>query len=163
MRHRFIPDNFTLALLATVALASLLPCRGEVAHLFDLITDAAIALLFFLHGAKLPRAAIMQGITHWRLHLTVFASTFVLFPLLGLLLRPFEHWLLTPELAMGVLFVCLLPSTVQSSIAFTSIAGGNVPAAVVSASMSNLIGIVLTPLLVGLLLESHGGVSWHGV
>ncbi len=162
--RRPVPDNFTLTLLAIVVLASLLPCRGEVARIFDLITDAAIALLFFLHGAKLPRRAIVQGMTHWRLHLTVLASTFVLFPVLGLLLRPLSHVLLTPELALGVMFVCLLPSTVQSSIAFTSIAGGNVPAAVVSASLSNLIGIVLTPLLVGLLLESHGhGVSWQGV
>ena len=162
-RRRRVPDNFTLALLVTVALASLLPVRGEAARVFDAITDAAIALLFFLHGAKLPRRAIVQGMTHWRLHLTVLAGTFVLFPLLGLALRPLGHILLTPELSRGLLFVCLLPSTVQSSIAFTSIAGGNVPAAVVSASMSNLIGIVLTPLLVALVLESHGGVSWHGV
>jgi sodium/bile acid cotransporter 7 len=162
--RRFRPDNFTLALLATVLLASLLPCRGGTARLFDGITDAAIALLFFLHGAKLPRTAIVQGLTHWRLHLLVFAGTFVLFPLLGLALQPLGHDVLTPELYLGLLFVCTLPSTVQSSIAFTSIAGGNVSAAVVSASMSNLIGIVLTPLLVGLLLASHGaGASWQGV
>jgi sodium/bile acid cotransporter 7 len=162
--RRFRPDNFTLALLATVLLASLLPCRGGTARLFDGITDAAIALLFFLHGAKLPRTAIVQGLTHWRLHLLVFAGTFVLFPLLGLALQPLGHAVLTPELYLGLLFVCTLPSTVQSSIAFTSIAGGNVSAAVVSASMSNLIGIVLTPLLVGLLLASHGaGASWQGV
>jgi sodium/bile acid cotransporter 7 len=159
------PDNFTLALLATVLLASLLPCRGEAARIFGGITDAAIALLFFLHGAKLPGSAIMRALTRWRLHLTVFASTFVLFPLLGLALMPLGHALLTPQLYLGVLFVCTLPSTVQSSIAFTSIAGGNVSAAVVSASMSNLIGIVLTPLLVGLLLSRQGdsGSSWHGV
>jgi sodium/bile acid cotransporter 7 len=162
--RRLLPDNFTLALLATVVLASLLPCRGETARVFDIVTDGAIALLFFLHGAKLPRQAIVQGVTHWRLHMTVFASTFVLFPLLGLALQPLGRALLTPQLYLGALFVCALPSTVQSSIAFTSIAGGNVPAAVVSASVSNLIGIVLTPLLVGLLLASHGGViSWHGV
>ena len=162
--RRLLPDNFTLALLVTVVLASLLPCRGETARVFDIVTDGAIALLFFLHGAKLPRQAIMQGVTHWRLHLTVFASTFVLFPLLGLALQPLGHALLTPQLYLGVLFVCALPSTVQSSIAFTSIAEGNVPAAVVSASVSNLIGIVLTPLLVGLLLASHGGgTSWRGV
>ena len=163
-RPRRIPDNFTLALLATVLLASLLPAREGTARAFDLITDAAIALLFFLHGAKLPRQSIVQGLTHWRLHLTVLASTFVLFPLLGLALHPLGDAMLTPELSLGLLFVCLLPSTVQSSIAFTAIAGGNVPAAVVSASTSNLLGIVLTPLLVGLLLESRGGgVSWHGV
>lgn len=163
--QRFRPDNFTLTLLATVILASLLPCRGEAARAFDWITDAAIALLFFLHGAKLPRAAIMQGVAHWRLHLTVLASTFVLFPLFGLALLPIGRALLTPELYLGVLFVCALPSTVQSSIAFTSIAGGNVSAAVVSASMSNLIGIALTPLLVGVLLASHDeiGTSWRGV
>jgi solute carrier family 10 (sodium/bile acid cotransporter), member 7 len=141
-----------------------LPCRGEAAHIADAATDGAIALLFFLHGAKLPRAAIVQGLTHWRLHLLVLASTFVLFPLLGLALQPVGHALLTPELYLGVLFVCTLPSTVQSSIAFTSIAGGNVSAAVVSASMSNLLGIMLTPLLAGLLLASHGAAtSWHGV
>ena len=164
--RRLAVDAFTLALLVTVAAASILPCRGLAAVAFDHITDVAIALLFFLHGAKLPRAAVLQGMTHWRLHLTVFASTFVLFPLLGLLLKPIVGGLLTPSLMLGVLFVCALPSTVQSSIAFTSIAGGNVPAAVVSASMSNLVGMVLTPLLVGLLIVGHGGtggMSWHGV
>jgi len=155
--RRLLPDRFTLALLAAVALASVLPCRGEAAVWLDRVTDAAIMLLFFLHGAKLSREAIVRGVTHWRLHLAVFASTFVLFPLLGWLLGPLSRALLTPPLALGVLFVCTLPSTVQSSIAFTSIAGGNVPAAVVSASLSSLIGIVLTPLLVELLLATHGG------
>ncbi len=163
-RHLHL-DAFTVTLLATVVLASLLPCRGRTAQVFDIATNAAIALLFFLHGAKLSRAAILRGAAHWRLHLTVFASTFVLFPLLGLMLQPLGHALLTPSLYLGVLFVCTLPSTVQSSIGFTSMAGGNVPAAVVSASVSNLLGIALTPLLVGVLLASHGstGTSWHAV
>ncbi|HEV2539967.1 MAG TPA: bile acid:sodium symporter family protein [Frateuria sp.] len=149
-----LPDGFILALIGTVGLASVLPCRGEAALWLDRLTDAAIMLLFFLHGAKLSREAIVRGMTHWRLHLAVFASTFMLFPLLGWLLHPLADRLLTPPLALGMLFVCTLPSTVQSSIAFTSIAGGNVPAAVVSASLSSLIGIVLTPLLVEALLAT---------
>lgn len=164
---RRIPvDSFTLALIGTIALASLAPCRGRVAIGFDQLTDAAIALLFFLHGAKLSRDAVLQGVTHWRLHATVFASTFVLFPLLGWLLKPLMGVLLTPSLMLGVLYVCTLPSTVQSSIAFTSMAGGSVPAAVVSASMSSLIGTVLTPLLVSVMIAgagAGGGMSWHGV
>ena len=159
-------DPFTQALLITVLLATLLPCRGAAAVVFDGVTDAAIALLFFLHGAKLSRAAVLHGMTHWRLHASVFACTFVLFPLLGLLLRPLMGAVLTPALTLGVLYVCTLPSTVQSSIAFTSMAGGNVPAAVVSASMSSLIGTVLTPLLVGLTVATHAGgqgFSWHAV
>ncbi|AKT42369.1 bile acid:sodium symporter family protein [Chondromyces crocatus] len=158
--RRLLPDNFTLALLGTVTLATLLPCRGEVARGFSLLTDLAIVLLFFLHGAKLSREAILSGLAHYRLHLLVFASTFVLFPALGLLTGLLPSSLLGPELASGFLFLCLLPSTVQSSIAFTSMAGGNVPAAVCSASISNVLGIFITPVLTGALLGAQGaGVS----
>ncbi|MBT2116342.1 bile acid:sodium symporter family protein [Dyella sp. LX-66] len=163
--RRFLPDRFTCALILTVTLATVLPCRGGAASVFEVLTDVAIALLFFLHGAKLSREAVVAGATHWRLHLTVLASTFMLFPLLGLLLRPLLAPLVTPELYLGVLFLCALPSTVQSSIAFTSIARGNVAAAICSASASSLLGIVITPLLVGAMLESHGqgGMSWEAI
>jgi sodium/bile acid cotransporter 7 len=160
---RFRPDNFTLALLATVGLASLLPCRGEVAQAFGTGTGIAIALLFFLHGARLPRAAILGGLTHWRLHLAVLASTFLLFPLLGLALAPLSPSLLPQPLYLGLLFLTTLPSTVQASIAFTSIAGGNVPAAIASASASSLLGTFITPLLVGLLMRAHGGLSLNEI
>ena len=124
--------------------------------MFGDLTTAAIALLFFLHGAKLSREAIVAGAGAWRLHLAVFASTFVLFPILGLVVRLAPAAVINPQLAAGVLFLALLPSTVQSSIAFTSIAGGNVPAAVCSASASNLIGIFLTPVLAAVLMGAHG-------
>ena len=152
-------DRFSLILLATVVVATLLPCEGDVARVFDVVTIGAIAALFFLHGAKLSREAIVQGITNWRLHLLVLAITFILFPLLGLGAREVALGVLTPSLAAGILFLTLLPSTVQSSIAFTSIAGGNVPAAVCSASASNLIGIGLTPILVAAFMGGEAHVS----
>jgi len=151
-RPSFVPDNFTLALVAVVVLATILPAQGVVAHLFDGLTAFAIGLLFFLHGAKLSREAIRGGLLHWRLHLLVFACTFVLFPLLGLALRPLLQPLVTRELYTGVMFLCVLPATVQSAIAFTSIARGNVPAAVCSASASTLLGVFVTPVLVNLVV-----------
>ena len=144
----------TLLLLGVVLTASIFPCEGQVAIVFDRLTTAMIALLFFMHGAKLSRAAVIAGATHWRLHLTVLLFTFAFFPLLGVLLKPALLWLVSPELYLGILFLCVLPSTVQSSIAFTAVARGNVPAAVCSASASNLIGIFVTPLLVSLLLAA---------
>jgi len=130
---------------------------------FDVVTTVAIALLFFLHGAKLSREAIVAGATHWRLHALVFSGTFVLFPILGLLFKPLGSVLLTPELYLGVLFLCVLPSTVQSSIAFTSIAGGNVPAAICSASASNVFAVFLTPMLVSLFIAGRdAGTSMSG-
>lgn len=153
---RFVPDGFTLLLIAVVVAATLFPCSGVVADGFHALTTASIALLFFMHGAKLSREAIVGGLTHWRLHLLVFACTFAMFPALGLALQPLLTPLITPELYVGVLFMCALPATIQSSIAFTSMAHGNVPAAVCSASASSLIGIVLSPLLIGLLLSQHG-------
>ena len=158
-RSRFLPDNFTLALLSTVLLATLLPASGRAAQFFDGLTTLAIALLFFLHGAKLSREAILNGITHWRLHLLVFCATFVLFPLLGLALKPVLAPLVTPALYVGVLYMCVLPATVQSAIAFTSLARGNVPAAVCSASASTLLGVFVTPLLVNTVVLPHGGAG----
>lgn len=152
-------DPFTLTLLGTVLLASLLPVRGTAAVWMDHITDVAIAALFFLHGARLSREAVMAGLLHWRLHLTILACTFVLFPLLGLALHPLANHVVTPGLALGLLFLCTLPSTVQSSIAFTSMAGGNVPAAVVSASASSLLGVFLTPAILALIIGGQGAMA----
>jgi len=155
-RPAYIPDNFTLTLIATVATASLLPATGQMAQGMNAVTTVAIGLLFFLHGAKLSREAIIAGATHWRLHLLVLLSTFAVFPLLGLALKPFALPMLTPDLYLGILFLCMLPSTVQSSIALVGMARGNVPAAVCSASASNFIGIFLTPVLVSLLVIRGG-------
>jgi len=155
-RSRLLPDNFTLTLIGVVLLASFLPASGQVAVGFGWLTNLAIGLLFFLHGAKLSREAIIAGAGHWRLHLLVFSLTFILFPVLGLALKPLLSQLVGNDLYLGMLYLCALPATVQSAIAFTSLARGNIPAAICSAAASSLFGIFLTPLLVTLLLNVHG-------
>ena len=161
---RLLPDRFTLMLISTVTLASFLPCQGDTAVIFNQIADIAIALLFFLHGAKLSRGAVLAGITHWRLHLLVMSLTFLFFPIIGLLLQPLLTPLVGPVIYQGILYLCCLPATVQSAIAFTSIAKGNVPAAVCSASASSLLGIFVTPILVSLVLaKGTGNSDLHGI
>lgn len=150
-------DAFLLALAATLTIAALLPARGSAATVMSVVAKAAIALLFFLYGARLSPQQTWHGMRQWRLHLLVLATTFVIFPLLGLAARGLVPTVLTIDLYNGVLFLCLVPSTVQSAVAFTSIARGHVPAAMVSASLSNILGIVLTPLLVMLLINPDGG------
>ncbi|HET9630203.1 MAG TPA: bile acid:sodium symporter family protein [Novosphingobium sp.] len=156
-RLRSVLDPFVMLLFAAVAIASLLPARGQFAALADGVANAGIVLLFFLHGAKLSREAILTGAGNWRLHLAVLATTFIVFPLLGLGLAAVPG--IPPVMATGILFLSLLPSTVQSSIAFTSIARGNVAAAVCSASFSNLLGLVLTPMLAAVLIAGHSSGS----
>ena len=161
---RLFPDRFTLMLISTITLASFLPCQGITAIIFNQIADIAIALLFFLHGAKLSRGAVLAGITHWRLHLLVMSLTFLFFPIIGLLLQPLLTPLVGPVIYQGILYLCCLPATVQSAIAFTSMAKGNVPAAVCSASASSLLGIFVTPILVSLVLAKGTGSSdLHGI
>ncbi|MEJ7925924.1 bile acid:sodium symporter family protein [Sphingobium sp. AN641] len=150
-RLRALLDPFLLALMATMLLASLLPAHGAGAPIASGLADAGIVLLFFLHGARLSRTAILSGARSWQLHLATLSSTYMLFPLLGLAIAMLPG--VPPLVGAGMLFLTLLPSTVQSSIAFTAIARGNVAAAVVSASFSNLIGLFLTPLLVALLMR----------
>jgi sodium/bile acid cotransporter 7 len=157
--RRFTVDPFIIALFIAAALGFFLPASGVAAIGVAWLTKAAIALLFFLQGVRLQREAVIAGLTHWRLQLLTLACTFVLFPVLGFAL----HWsmpgLLDTSLWLGVLYLCTLPSTVQSSIAFTSIAKGNVAAAICAATASNLLGIVLTPILVAALLNLKGSAA----
>lgn len=145
-------DPFLLAILCTVGVALLLPASGHGAAAFSVASKLAVGLLFFLYGARLSAAETLRGLADWRLHLTIFGATYVLFPLLGIAAIGLVPWALSQQLYQGLLFLCLLPSTVQSSVAFTSVAGGNVPGAVCSASMSNLVGVFVSPLLITLLL-----------
>ena len=140
-------DKFTLTIIATAGLASIIPLPHSVIGVVSLCSYIGISALFFFHGARLSRQAIYEGAMHWKLHILILLCTFVFFPMLGFFIRPLIQHILTPELIMGVVFVCLLPSTVQSSIALTSIAGGNVAAAICAASLSSLLGVFITPLL----------------
>jgi sodium/bile acid cotransporter 7 len=149
-------DGFLAAILLTVAFATVIPARGDAAEAVGWLTDAAIALLFFMHGAKLSPELAFLGARHWRLHTMVFLSTFALFPLLGVSARFLAPNFLPEPLWAGLILLTALPSTVQASIAFTSVAGGNVPAALCSATASSLLGVFLTPLIAGFLLARHG-------
>lgn len=165
--RRFIKtniDSYTLALLGTVLLATILPVHGRGYEAASLTSKLVVALLFFLHGVKLSPQNLWAGLTHWRLHQVITSATFIMFPALGLLLKPLLTPLVGDNLYLGIMFICVLPSTVQSSIAFTSMAGGNVAAAVCAASASSLLGVALTPLLAGWLLgAASGGFSGQAV
>lgn len=153
-RRRIRLDPFLTCLVLLPVLATILPARGVVADSLDSATIVAICLLFFLHGAKLSPAETAAGFARWPFQLLVLGCTFVVFPLLGLGIYHLPESVISPVLATGFLFLCLLPSTVQSSIAFTSVARGNVALAVSSASISNVLGVIITPLLAALVLGS---------
>ncbi|WP_338402009.1 bile acid:sodium symporter family protein [Paragemmobacter straminiformis] len=149
-------DRYMMLLFLTVLAASLAPARGEVAAGLKQVTFWAVSLLFFIYGAKLSTATILSGLTNWKLQTVILLCTFALFPLLGLALNPLAGLWLPAAMGIGFLYIGCLPSTVQSSIAFTSVAGGNVAGAVCAASISNLIAVVLTPVMLALLVPQGG-------
>lgn len=149
-------DPYILAMFAMVALAALIPARGQGAVVAGAAADAGIVFLFFLYGARISRADAWAGMSRWRLQLAVLAVTFALFPLLGVGITAGAQTLLPTALASGLMLLCVLPSTVQSSIALTSIARGNVAAALCAASTSNIVGVALTPVLAGWLMQAAG-------
>ena len=152
------PDWFLPGMVAAVALAWLVPgpgAKGGSLHP-ELINKLGVALIFFLHGLTLSFAALLAGTRKWRLHLLVQSSTFVLFPALGLVLLAAIGSSVDVELRTGLFFLCALPSTVSSSVALTAAARGNVAAAVFNATLSSLLGVVLTPLWLSLVLGAAG-------
>ena len=151
-------DGFLAGMVLAIILAALFPAPGAHGGVLrpELLTKLGIALIFFLNGAMLSFKALKDGILRWRLHLIIQASTFILFPLIGLAFLAIAGRWISPELQLGFFYLCALPSTVSSSVAMTSAARGNVPVAVFNATISSLIGIIVTPLWMSLLLKSSG-------
>jgi sodium/bile acid cotransporter 7 len=164
MLRRLLPDRFILWLIGAVALALVAPVSSAYAAVVDSVTYAAIFLLFFLHGARLPREALIAGFADVKLHAAILSVTYAVFPLVGLAMMLVMPGLLDPIMWTGILFLCCVPSTVQSSIAYTSMAGGNVSGAVAAAAFSNMAGVFVTPLLAGLILDAQGAaISPSGI
>ena len=152
------PDWFLLGMGVAVALAWLLPdpgAKGGSLHP-EILNKLGVSLIFFLHGLTLSFASMKAGARNWRLHLLVQLCTFGFFPLLGMLLVFGSGGALNPDLRTGLFFLCALPSTVSSSVALTATAHGNVPGAVFNATLSSLLGVLLTPLWLGLVLGATG-------
>lgn len=161
MLSRLIPDKFILILLGTIALASILPVRGHSADIAAIVSSLAIFLLFFLHGLRLPRADVMVAMRNWRLQATIFGFVYAAMPLAGIAAASLGGGLIPVGLVTGILFLGLLPSTVQSAISYASIAGGNVAASVMASAISNLSGIFVTPLLAAIVVGASGGSGFN--
>lgn len=156
--RRLVPDGFILILVATVIVASLLPARGVALDTIGGVSTAAIVTLFFFHGVRLSRQAVVEGLTRWRLQLAILGVGYALMPLLGFGAAWLFDGVLGAGLSLGLLYLCVLPTTVQSSIAYSSIAGGNVAASVIASAASNILGVILAPALFAL-LASVGGAD----
>ncbi|MCU0352899.1 MAG: bile acid:sodium symporter [Cytophagales bacterium] len=155
---RFGLDGFLLALLAAVGLAYVYPYPGTSVSPLHLaqVANYGVSLIFFFYGLRLSPEKLRAGLGNWRLHTLVQATTFLFFPLLVLALHPLFSAQRAETLWLGVFFLAALPSTVSSSVVMVSVAGGNLPAAIFNASVSSLLGVVLTPLWMGLVLQASG-------
>ena len=159
MKFKF--DWFLKGMVAAVILAFVWPEPGAQGGFLrpDLLNKLGIALVFFLNGLGLSLASLRDGAARWRVHLLIQTSTFVVFPLLGLgFLKLSDHWM-SPDLQLGFFYLCALPSTVSSSVALTVAARGNVPVALFNATLSSLIGVVVTPLWMAWAM-GHEGVNF---
>lgn len=149
---------FILGLLLAVGLAYLNPALGaENGPLHtETSTRWGVALIFLLQGLTLPVRSLLQGATNLRLHLLIQAVTFLLLPLLGIGFHALFGAYLPEQLSLGLLFLCVLPSTIKTAIVFSSLAGGDAAAAIFSATLSSIIGVFATPLWVAWLSQTQG-------
>ncbi|MEY4561018.1 MAG: hypothetical protein RLZZ618_295 [Pseudomonadota bacterium] len=159
--HRGAADWFLIGIIAAVALASVAPQLGRTGGVFhlDLIGNVGIVIVFFLHGMGLSTERLREGASRWRLHLLVQLCTFAAFPLWWWLLSRVVGAHVPHELVLGFFFLAVLPSTLSSSVALTGVAGGNVAAAMLNATLSTLLGVILTPLLASLVFGQAGGTG----
>lgn len=165
--HWIRSNGFLLGLLLAVVLAFLLPgpgSRGGVLHA-ELLNNFGISLILFLQGLSLAFEKIRSGAGNWRLHVVIQSFTFLVLPLVGLLLDAMIPYLwpgAPPAIRQGLLYLCVLPSTVSTSVVLTAAAGGNTPGALFNAAFSNIIGVILTPVLVQILMQKAGSSAPFG-
>lgn len=154
---RFLPDGFISGILFMIVFARLVPGIGAEGSTIELsmIIKAGIAFLFFFYGLKLSPENLKNDLSNWRLHLLIQLITFVFFPFLLLLVYPFFKGSPQEILWLAVFFLAALPSTVSSSVVMVSIAGGNIPSAIFNASISGVIGILITPAWMGIFLDQQ--------
>lgn len=163
-------DPFLISLIASIILASVLPCPAIWQPELEKLTSFLIMLIFFFQGIKLHPRALLEGISNWRLQCNTLLVSFVIFPLVGIGLFKVFHLLfptgfLLDELWLGVLFLCCIPSTIQSSITLTSIAKGNVSGSICAATLSNILGIFLTPLICSFVFhhKTNSGININAI
>jgi sodium/bile acid cotransporter 7 len=163
----YLPNAFIFGLLCSVGLAFLFPgpgARGGWMHP-DVLNNVGIALILFVQGLAMAVERMKSGAGNWRLHLIIQSFTFLLFPLVGLAFHEITRiiWPAEPSaLRDGFLYLCVLPSTVSTSVVLTSVARGNTSGAIFNAALSNILGVMFTPLLVRLLMQAGGQVSSFG-
>lgn len=152
-------DPFVVTLLVVLVLGLVVPVGPDAQRVVDAVADVAVTVLFLVYGMRLSTREVWAGLRNWRLQGGILAATYVVFPVLGLVTAWAIEPLVGAPLAAGVLYLSLLPSTVQSSVAFTSVARGNVAGAICGATVSNVAGMVVTPLLVLWLMSGPGGAA----
>src|SRR3984957_10187909 len=161
LRNWIKTNGFILGLFAVVLLAFIFPepaARNGWLHP-DLVQNVGIALILFLQGISMPLEKVKKGAGNWKLHVIIQSFTFLIFPLVGLAFA-FVLQVIWPDepqaVRDGFLYLCVFPSTVSTSVVLTSVAGGNTAAAILSAAFSNIVGVILTPILVSLLMHATG-------
>jgi len=154
-------DKFLLGMIACVVLATLFPDIGKTGGTIhaDKLSDWGIALIFFFHGLGISRKNLRDGILSWRIHVCVQITTFVVFPIVAFLFCAIVQHFVPADLVLGFYFLGAIPSTISSSVAMTAVARGNVPAAIFNASLSSILGIFLTPLIVGIFTATGSGAG----
>jgi sodium/bile acid cotransporter 7 len=157
-------DWFLVGMVIAVGLAWLFPAPGARGGWMqpELVTSLGVALIFFLNGVSLSFASLQEGVMKWKIHVVVQGAVFLLFPLIGLGLMAATRGWLPDDLRLGLFYLCASPSTVSSSVALTAAAAGNVPAAIFNATISSLLGVVLTPLWMTLVMQPTGSNSAGG-
>ena len=157
------PDRFVLLLLTALALAWVSPLGGAALAVAQAIIYIGIFLLFFLHGLRLPRGEVTKAVRGWRVQSAMLGFCYIAMPLAGWTIAKLAAPAMPEALWAGIIYLAVLPSTVQSAISYSAIGGGNVAASVVGAALSNLVSIALTPLLVAILLGATAAAFDSGV
>ena len=143
-------------LLIATGSALLLPAMGEARATAQDVSSLAIFTLFLVNGMRIARGEIAKGLANWRFFGPLFVWVFGVMALAGWGLGLLAAITLPPLVALGFVYLGVLPSTIQSATSYTTLANGNAALSVVGAALINIAGVFISAPLFALLGGESG-------
>eukprot|EP01083_Nonionella_stella_P207078 752596_1 len=146
-----------LCLAIIVPLATKYPIGHNDGPLNPQLTSGWIVtiILFFVIGLGVKLEYLKRACLFWQMNALCHFIIFVYFPLIGFGI--YQISLIFPTgtvsnemnaLLKGIIILCTLPATAASAVVFTANANGNEAAAAINCTMSNVLGIFISPILI---------------
>ncbi len=155
----FLKKNwFVIGVFASLFLGVFTSEFGIMLNRGAFLSNSLVVLIFIITGLKLPVDAVKSGLKYIKVHIYIQLFIFAFIPLYFYFSSKIFQGVFGPQIIAGIYALACLPCTISSCIIFTQSSGGNAVVTMFNAALANIIGVILSPLLLSLMIKNSTGM-----